>query len=615
MRLFTLFALIPTLLVGQDELVEIQLAPDYIRDIGGVTEFDRNQFITVHENFGSRSLTKEERVYLGNELDARYGRDGGNLSGTAKGIRASADNPDMPDVEQMAEQGKRQREHLSGFPAATTEHMRELVICTHPELMHAMPDNDHAAWGPRTYEGVAEFTAQFLKHYYDHDQRPKYIEVFNEPFVKAKKIGTDVQRLSEQHNVVAKRVRELNPDVMVGGYSAAWVEVEARNFDHWNNWQKTFMDIAGENMDFFSYHVYDGVNVEGTPRDRTGSNSEAIMDLIDTYSHIKFGVAKPLMITEYGKIPEGNMGMMDYSPARSGGMLYSINGQNMTYMDHPDRLLKTIPFVLGKALWTYSLKGTGEPGQANPFLLWRRTAEGNFVTTDLMLFYEFWKGVEGQWRVSQSSNPDVRVHLLNDGNRLWVILANLAHENMLLELSGLEDLEPVAITARVLTTNGEQPRVGEMVLPEIPHQMNLLPGMGAMIIVDLPEPVGIRGRVAEHRVYATDYLKDINSGEPIEFTFVDTPTGAGGAILRLSPGRELGKQVLPDSIEFNGYDLQIPDNWAGDDQAGRANFFGMIEVPVPMEYVREENTVEIIYPDTGGKVACVVLQVNLIEQS
>ena len=55
-----------------------------------------------------------------------------------------------------------------------------------------------------------------------------------------------------------------------------------------------FMDVAGANMDFFSFHIYDGVNVKGTPRNRTGGNPEAIIDLIDTYSHIQFGAAKAL---------------------------------------------------------------------------------------------------------------------------------------------------------------------------------------------------------------------------------------------------------------------------------------------------------------------------------
>ena len=61
----------------------------------------------------------------------------------------------------------------------------------------------------------------------------------------------------------------------------------------------------------------------------------------------------------------------------------------------------------------------------------------------------------------------------------------------------------------------------------------------------------------------------------------------------------------------NGQALTIPTNWAGDDQAGRANFFGMIEIPVPMNYLKPTTEVVITYPDSGGKVACVVLQVNL----
>lgn len=610
-----LFSILIASCLAAEDVVEVDLAPDIVRSIGGVTEFNRDQFITVHESYGSKDMTEDELYHLEDVLDARYGRDGGFLSWQASQVRADPDNPDMPGVEHIIELAEVYRQQLEGQQKDNSYKMTEVVLCTHPELMHAMPDNTHATWGPRTYEGAAEFTAQLLKHYFDDSERPRYLEVFNEPFVKARKMGTTVEALSEQHNVVAKRVRELNPEVLVGGYSAAWVEVETRNFDHWNNWQKKFMDIAGENMDFFSYHIYDGVNVEGAPRDRTGSNSEAIMDLIDTYSHIKFGVAKPLMITEYGKIPEGNMNMLPYSAERSAAMLYSINGQHMTFMDHPDRLIKTVPFLLGKAMWTYTMKGPGEPGHANPFLLWRKTKEGDFVTTDLTLFYEFWKGVKGNWRASHSSNPDVRVQFLSDERQMIVALANLDRRAKTVKLSGLNNLATKAVKLRTLAVHEKQPSVKERSLNGIPEEIDLSPGMGAILFIDLEEPVITRFKVEEYRAYATDYLKDIVADEPIHFTFVDTPTGPGSAILRLSPGRELGKAVLPDSIKLNDHTLKLPDNWAGDDQAGRSNFFGMIEVLVPMDYLKSVNDIEIVYHDTGGKVACVVLQVNRLENT
>ncbi|MEO0795501.1 MAG: beta-agarase [Verrucomicrobiota bacterium] len=613
--IWILASLVPVILVAEKtDQVDVRLEPTVIRNIGGVTEFDRDQFVTVHESFGSTDLAEEDLDFMENVLEARYGRDGGLLSWQAPNVKADPNNPDMPDVEEVKRVAKEYRAEYDGR-RMTPRHMREVVLCTHPELMHAMAANSHAEWGPRTNEGIAEYTAQFMKHAFDDNDRPKYLEVFNEPFVKAKKIGTTVEALSEQHNVVAKRVKELNPDVMVGGYAAAWIEVEDRNFDHWDGWQKTFMDIAGENMDFFSYHIYDGVNVQGSPRVRTGSNSEAIMDLIDSYSHMKFGVAKPILITEYGKIPEGNMGMMAYDPARSAGMLYSINGQHMTYMDHPDRILKAIPFVLGKAEWTYVLKGEGKPGEANVFLLWRRDEDGEYVTTDLTLFYEFWKGIEGEWRMSESSNPDVRVHLLADDNQLVVALANLDHAPKTVNLSGLENVKAKSVELRQLTTHTDLPLVASRSLDRIPSSVELADGMGAILVIDLEEPINAKSMVKEHRIYATDYLQDIVADQPIEFRFVDTPTGAGSAILRMSPGRELGKAVLPTSVTLNGQALELPSNWAGDDQAGRKNFFGMIEIPVSMDLLNAENVVEIIYPDTGGKVASVVLQVNRVEST
>jgi len=591
--------------------VVITVDPNCVRDIGGITRFDRNQFITIHESFGSSDMDVADFQYIEDGLEAAYGRDGGFLSHHAQGTRADPANADMPDikhVKQLATEYRRDRRQRIG---SEWDEIRETVLCTHPHIMHAMSNNTELAWGPRTYESIAEFTAQFLKHYFRDDDRPRYLEVFNEPFVKAKKIGTTVEAMCEQHNVVAKRVKELNPDVLVGGYAAAWVEVEDRNFGHWNSWQRTFMDIAGANMDFFSYHIYDGVNVMGEPRDRTGSNSEAIMDLIDTYSHIKWGVAKPIMITEYGKIPEGNMRTMQYSAKRSARMLYSFMGQAITFMDHPDRLMKTIPFILGKALWTYGMENEPVAGEANPFLIWRRLEDGSFVQTHLSLFYRYWKGFGGDWRKSDCSNPDVRVQLLVDGRRLNLALMNLDNKSaQRVTFSGLEDITPASVRRRSLTTHGDAPVLQERELWTVPDAVTLAPGESSLFVITLARSVPVSSTVREDRVYATEYLKDIGAGKPLAFTFPGTPTGDGAAILRVSPGRELGKAVLPQSVTFNGEALAIPTNWAGSDQAGRKKFFGMIEFKVPMKHVRRTNRVEIVYPDSGGKLACVVLQVN-----
>lgn len=587
--------------------IAVTVDPSRVRSIGGIETFDRDQFITIHESYGSTDLSDGDVRLLEDELEVSYGRDGGLISWVAEQVRADPKDPNMPDIEHLAELARDYRAERSEL-RANPDNIRQVVLCTHPERMFAKPDNQYAEWGPRTYDAAAEYTAQLMKHFWTDEDRPIYLEVLNEPFVHADDIGTTAEAMAEQHNVVARRVRELNPEVKVGGYTAAWVEVEARNFEHWNNWQKMFMDTAGEEMDFFSYHIYDGVNVKGTPRNRTGSNSEAIMDLIDTYSAILFGEAKPLVISEYGLIPEGNMGNMAYSAQRSALMLRSLNGQLITFMDHPDRIVKTVPFILGKAMWTY--RPDREPHEANPFLLWRLAGE-DYVETDLTLFYRFWKGVKGDWRVAMSSNPDVRVHLLADDDGLNLLLTNLDQRSQTVALQGLDNLEARSVALRTLTTHGEEPVLTERSLDTVPGTMELAPGESVLLRIVLDAPISATGTVTETRCYAAEHLLDIEADKPLIFTFTDVLTGEGTARLRISAGRENAHQVLPTSVSLNGHGLEIPDNWAGDDQAGRPMFFGMIEVAAPIEKVKESNVVEVTYPDTGGKLACVVLQVDV----
>lgn len=590
--------------VSAAETVRVELRPRVVRSIGGVTEFDRDQFVTIHESPSSGDMTVADHRLLRDDLDVRYGRDGGLLSWQASRVPAAPDDPDMPDLEQIEQLARLS----ANRKAPRTSDSQATVLCTHPPLMHAMPGNDHAEWGPRTYEGVAEFTARFLNAYFDDTARPRYLEVFNEPFVKARSIGTTVDALSEQHKHVARRVRQLCPTVLVGGYSAAYVELELDNFRHFESWQKRFMDIAGEEMDFFSYHIYDGINVMGEPRVRTGSNSEAIMDLIDTYSHMQFGVAKPILITEFGGIPEESMAPAPYDAERTAGMLYSLVGQLMTYMDHPDRLAKVIPFILGKAEWTYT--DNSRPGDANVFLLWRRDADNKYVKTDLFKFYRYLRDMRGQWRASRSDNPDVRVHLFADGLRVVLMLMNLDNAPKRVELQGLDDLNATSVTKRFLYTDGDEPVLGERGLPELPRTIELRGRAAVMVIAELGDPLEATGVLREERFYATECTKPIEADRSTRFTFRDVPKGRGDVIVRVSAGRPPGLSKLPRAVRLNGKGLKVPQNWAGGQQDGRKNFFGMIELTASASLLQPETVVEVIYPDSGGKVASVVLQTN-----
>ncbi|MEM1108967.1 MAG: beta-agarase [Planctomycetota bacterium] len=601
------------------EPVTLTVDPSSVRSIGGITTLEREKYIVIHASPDDGDTDDEKFRYIEEELEAHFGRDGGVQSGQLQATPADPDNPGMPDVEHMRRAGAEfQAERAKRPYRFRPEVLREVVLCTHPEWMMGLEANDYAPFGPRTPEAAAEFAAQFLKHYYTDESRPQYYEVFNEPFIKADKLGTTARAMAEQHVTTARRIRELLPDddIMIGGYSAAWAEVEARNFSHWNGWQKMFMDVAGEEMDFFSIHLYDGVNVKGTHAERTGSNVVANMDLIDAYSYIKFGVAKPQAITEYGRIIFHDIDKQwPNRLRRETPMIGSFNGMLMMYLEHPDRLIKTVPYILGVADWTYSFDGGMFSSEEVPngFLLYRRSGE-NYVLTGLELFYRFWKGIHGERRISSADDPDVRSHYFADGLRHTVVMHNMDTEPRTVKLTGFDDLDIARVSLRTLGSRDGAPLLGEQVLYGLPEEVTIGVAEAAAVIIDLRKPFEGEQTVTETRVYAENYLEAIEADQPIEFTYKNVPTGEGSATLRLSIGRVPGLSLQPQ-VFVNGTEVQVPTDWAGGTQEGRPTFFGMIPVDVPGEALSEETTVKLVFPDTGGKVAAAVLQTNLVSKN
>ncbi|MEM9420319.1 MAG: beta-agarase [Planctomycetota bacterium] len=596
--------------------VTLTVAPDTVRSIGGITSLEREKYITIHATPGETDMSDDMIRYIEHELEAHYGRDGGSQSQYIKSTPADPDNPLMPDVEHIREAGEAHRAEYAANPERyRPDWMREVVFCTHPKWVMGRPGNEYAPFGPTTPEASAEFCAQFLKYFFTDETRPNYYEVFNEPFVKAKQMNTTAEEISRHHVVTARRIRELlpNDDILIGGYSAAWAEVEGRNFEHWNSWQKTFMDIAGEEMDFFSTHLYDGVNVKGTHAERTGSNVVAIMDLIDSYSYIKWGVAKPQTITEYGRLIQNDVDKAWPDRLRRELALQgSFNGMLMMYLEHPDRLLKTVPFILGVGSWKY---GDAERGPVDPpsdFLLWRWTGD-NYVTTGIDLFYRFWKGVEGERRVAFADDPDIRTHYFADGLRHTLMIHNMDSEPRTVQLNGLTGLDIAKVSLRSLGSRDDAPMLTEQVLYGLPEEVTINATEAAAVIIDLREAFPASQTVEETRVYAENYLEEIEADQPLEFTYKNVPIGEGTAALRLSIGRVPGASLQPKAW-VNGTEVQVPTDWAGSVQEGRPRFFGMIEVPVPVDALAENTTVKLVFPDSGGKVASAVLQTNLLQK-
>ncbi|MEO0587153.1 MAG: glycosyl hydrolase [Planctomycetota bacterium] len=611
----TLAALVSSPSHAANEEVAVEVAPTTRLSIGGVSDFEREKYITIHATPAEWDLSDEHIRYIEDVLEVSYGRNGGLQTGVLKKTPADPNNPDMPDVDYLKVEGAQMIERWAADqPRFKPESMREVVLCTHPEYMTGLPGNEFAEFGPRSPEAAAEFVAQFLKHFYTDETRPKYYEVFNEPFIKARKLGTSAEVMSEQHNVVARRIKELTPDVLVGGYSAAWMELEARDFAHWEGWMKMFMDVAGDEMDFISYHLYDGVNVEGTPAVRTGSNTQAVMDMIDTYSHLKWGYAKPVLITEYGQIikPKDNKTWPNRL-RREGPIIRSFMGMLMTYMEHPDRLLKTVPFILGVGTWTYSNTGGMASTEEAPsdFLLYRKAGD-NYILTELALFYRFWAGVHGERRLITTGDPDIRGHYFADGLRHTLVLHNYDDEPQDIHPAGFDDLSIAKVTRRSLQVHGEIPTLDEQALFGLPESMTLQPGETVALLLDLRHVADAEQTLTRSRVYPTDYLATIEANKPITVSFKDVAAGEGDGLLRVAIGRDQALSLRP-TVRVNGEQVDVPDDWAGGQQRGRGMFYGVIEVPAPGRLLEGDVDVTIEFPDAGGRVATVVLQLDRLE--
>ena len=55
--------------------------------------------------------------------------------------------------------------------------------------------------------------------------------------------------------------------------------------------------------------------------------------------------------------------------------------------------------------------------------------------------------------------------------------------------------------------------------------------------------------------------------------------------------------------------VEVPEDWRGYDQNTRSKFFGVIEIPVPVQLLEQSNEITVDYPDSGGHVSSVAMQV------
>lgn len=612
------------------DTVIVDVNMDMRHTVAGVSMFDREKFITIHadvteQEWEGDNFTPDLRDHFLNGYDVYMGRNTGGISWNINNIigedpsRIGYANP--ADIQNYGQNTRNNYASKTAYHAYENRNSQVIAAQLHPFWPDGKQTNKGWAFSQEDSEEVpfgsatGEYMGKFIKEYYGTggltgQNRPNLVEVINEPLWHLVDYGSEQpDKIFRFHNSVAHEIRKYNDNIQIGGYCTAFPDHEKNNFQEWETRWKAFMDIAGANMDFWSIHLYDFPSINnGKQRYRKGAQMEATFDMMEHYSYLSFGKAKPFLITEFGAQ------MHDYnkvwSPYRDWLHVKSTNSMLMQFMERPNLISKAITFIPIKAEWGYD----NTKNIAYNHRLMRRENEpqsytGKWIYTEMVQFYQLWSEVKGLRVDTKTTNLDIMSDAYVDGNTVHVIINNLDFVPHQLKIKTFGNSNPLqSLKIRQLYLLSKQPVLEEETLNSLPESIILHPEATIILTYKYAQNVDVNEQSEEVKYYATDYFKPIVANTSNYFNINDVATGTyGEAILRLGIGRAHGKSLNP-AVTFNGVKIKIPGVHRGDDQHDRASFFGVLEIPVPYNLLKSQNQIDVKFDDDGGYISSVALQ-------
>lgn len=593
---------------AQNDVVKVDLST--LKSYGKTNELQRDKFFNSHMSPGNE-FSDEELNYLKK-----------NKMGMGRNFmlpNPASEEAKRNDTLSFKKKGKNWGNALKAETFYSPEIMRPIILTAHPTPGKSGEMKDYAFhWKGLNadYSSEAKWIANFLQYYFVDNKidLPQYIEPMNEPYVHAgdyKKLGApeaDVRlEMARYHKALASYIHKKFPSVMVGGFASAWPYMEGfhSDFEHWNSRMKMFIDTVGDDLGFVSFHIYDGKNIKGDDCFRSGSNMEGIMDLVEGYTAIKFGQPKPLLISEHGMTRNDWLGK-PYNAERDWKTLRSLNHQTVQFMMRPDNILKCIPFITGKTKWN---KGPNP----YPWVISKRTEDGKWEWTHLIKYFEFWKDLSGKYIDITSSNPDVLSLAFLNGKTIFVVLNNLENDtNVDIDLLSKGNGKIKSIKIKRLYNKNGVPVLEKSNINKDSHSILLKRDETIILAYEFDKKIKPSQKIESKKYYATEYLKKIKSNSTESFTVPINNGKIKYACLKLGIARPHGFDIAPTQICLNGKTYSFPKNWKGYDQEDRIKegFFGVIDIPVSVEDLQNNNIVTLKYNNDGGTISTVGLQID-----
>lgn len=606
--------------------VQISLDATIKREIGGVSALNRVKYFNVCDdglNYYDHVPTKEDGDFLIDSLNISFGRMIGLARHAARRVEEDPNRPGYADPESVKEAAGTLRKSET-----IREKVQTLDVIEHgsplgwPRFM--MKEGKLTKTDlPLNMEAAAEFMALAFKYSLEDWNRPKYIEFVNE-YIFPEASEEEMDYFCEMHNVLARAIHKQIPDTKVGGPCYWYGNFHENDFEDWDYTMKRYMDIAHTETDFYSFHNYDFSN-GGKRNIATGTRTEAILDLVENYGLNAHGEIKPFASSECGAtgvdhwwyfsenknliIVEGSDTIVRVKeisyPELTWQHIRALNGQIMSYMNRPDRILKIVPFTLVDiskwtpvAHWTlYRREGMKRNGELQP--------------THHMKFYEFWKDVKGDRVSIISAHPDIQVQAFSNENQVYVCLNNLSESDNILNLNTNfgKGVRVVKLSGQRIYFDGKEPMLENetFTLSDL-HSFPIKGDESIILSIELSKSPQIDGKISENFHYGDRTVVPITASTE-KFT-VRAPKGEiEYARLRIGISRRNHLSVVP-AVTLNGQKVDVLLEPSYDKQISNAqkeSAWGIRDISVPVELLKEENQVEVTFDDAGGVISSVII--------
>ena len=444
--------------------VIVYLDPQTRRSVANISALDRSKWIAGHWGTEASGWSQEELDLFGESGYRAHPGRSFVISGRMRNVKQDTNRPGFVNKTDLLQS-------CSDHPPKVRWPVADLnfISSSKPDQLYnnscAGPGGGHPkGFMPGSHQATGEFFALYYQHCMTPTLRNRYLmEVANECNVKVhgNKCNTSWQEMIDLHVAVGDALHQAyrqsspgTPRPVVCGPTAAFPEYQIDDFKNWraNGTFREFVSATINAIDCFSVHLY--TSARSTPASddpfsknmswRSANNILATLDLQEVATALLHQQSdprqplplrpRPILVSEYGVSFRDNAPA--YAAAHDWWTLRGVNSKLMTFLDRPDRIIRALPFIVGKATWN-------KAGMANnasnsyPFVLWRNISKslqtskqanedhGTWTPTHLHKFFQVWQNVDGHRFVTNTSDMNLLVQGFRTQQRITVVLHNL----------------------------------------------------------------------------------------------------------------------------------------------------------------------------------------------